>query len=324
MSADLVRWIALGGTIQSVGHDPLDAERYFLTGQTLSPEELLAPVAEYAGPVDVQAWASRPSHLLGWDEVRDLVTHLRAIADHPAPPAGIVVSCGSNGLEEIAYLLWLLYPGPVPVVVTAAMRPPSAIGSDALPNLLDSFAVARDGSAPPPVTVVSDGTVLHPAEAFKAHTTGVDTFSRSAPPMGIIEAHRRVRITGRATPTSPLARRELPSTLPRVSLLESHLDSDGSSVRALAALSEGLVIAGMGAGFVTGAEQQALDEASEAGVVICRAARTPFGPVAPVDGDALRANGLTPQKARIGLSLGLALSLARPELEELLDSTTRD
>ena len=324
MNSDPVRWLALGGTIQSVGHDPMDTERYFLTGQTLSPEELLAPVAEHAGCIEVQSWASRPSHLLGWRELRDLVTHLRTIASHPVPPAGVVVSCGSNGLEEIAYLLWLLYPGPVPVAVTAAMRPPSAIGSDALPNLLDAFAVARDGSAPSPVTVVSNGAILHPAEAFKAHTTGVDTFSRSASPIGLVDGHRRVRITGRAARPSPLARRAMPATLPRVSLVHSCLGNDGSAVQALAALSAGLVVAGMGAGFVTEAEQEALDEASEAGVVICRATRTPFGPVASVPGGTLRANGLTPQKARLGLSLGLALSLSHTELEQLLDSTTRD
>lgn len=324
MSSDLVQWLALGGTIQSIGHDPLDTERYFLTGQTLSPEELLAPVAEYVGAVDARTWVSRPSHLLRWSELMDLVTHLRAVASRPVPPAGIVVSCGSNGLEEIAYALWLLYPGPVPVAVTAAMRPPSAIGSDALPNLLDSFAVARDRSAPSPVTVVSHGALLHPAEAFKAHTTGVDAFSRSASPFGFVDGHRRVRITGRAAAPSPLARHEVPANLPRVSLVYSHLDSDGSAVRAVTASSAGLVIAGMGAGFVTEAEQEALDEASDAGVVVCLATRTPSGPVAPVPAGALRANGLTPQKARLGLSLGLAMSLSRAELQQLLDSTTRD
>lgn len=59
-----VHWLALGGTIQSVGHDPLDADRYFMTGKMLTPEELLAPVADFAGEVRVEACQARPGQAM--------------------------------------------------------------------------------------------------------------------------------------------------------------------------------------------------------------------------------------------------------------------
>lgn len=319
-TAGAVHWLALGGTIQSVGHHPLDLDRYHLTGRGLEPEQVLAPVAELLGEVRPEAWRGVPSHELGTGELLALVARVRAVG-REGGVRGVVVSCGSNGLEELAYLLWLLYPGPVPVVVTAAMRPATAVGADGPGNLASAVAVARAGAERAgPVTVVSDGAVLHPAEAYKNHTSRVDSFASSAPALGSAVPGSPVELRRAAAP-SPVAGAEVPAALPRVEVLTSYLGADGSSVRAaVRAGSRGIVSAGMGAGFVPGAERQALAEAAASGVAVCRSRRTPAGRVAEGDDGLLVSDRLTPQKARLALAVGLALGADRGALQELLSA----
>lgn len=315
-----VHWLALGGTIQAVGHDALDLDRYHLTGLALSPEELLAPVGELLGDVRVETWGNRPSHHLTPGDLLALAARVREVASAP-DTSGVVVTCGSNGLEELAYLLWLLYPGPVPVVVTAAMRPPTAVGTDALLNLTASVVAARSAATrTASVLVVSDGAVLHPAEAYKRHTSRVDSFASSAPALGAVAPDGGLELWGSAAP-SPLAAGGLPGELARVEIVTSYLGADGSAVRAaVRAGARGVVASGTGAGFVTEGEEHALAEASAAGVTVCHSRRTPAGRVLPKAPGALVSNRLTPQKARLALATGLALDLDADGLQELLDA----
>ncbi|RKN12805.1 asparaginase domain-containing protein [Streptomyces radicis] len=319
-STGTVRWVALGGTLQAVGHDAFDLHSYHLTGKSLSPEEVMAPVADLLGDVRPEVWGTAPSHHLGLDDVLALLAHVRAVAERDRP-SGIVVTCGSNGLEEIAYLLWLLYPGPVPVVVTAAMRPPTAVGSDALDNLGASVAVARSAEAgTSSVLVVSDGAVLHPAAVHKGHTSRVDSFSRSAPALGRATAAGEARLRLPVAP-SPVAGVPVPSALPRVEIVTSCLGADGAAIRAaVAAGGRAVVSAGMGAGFTTPGERDALREAACDGVVVCQSRRTPAGRVLPAEPWLLVSNRLTPQKARLALAVGLAVGADRAGLQDLLDA----
>lgn len=319
-TSDKVHWLTLGGTIQAVGHDPFDLDRYHLTGRSLDPAELVEPVSELLGDLRTEAWGNLPSHHLGTDDLLALAGRVRAVGGM-ADTRGVVVSCGSNGLEEIAYLLWLLYPGPVPVVVTAAMRPPTAVGTDALLNLAGSVAVARSArTRSSPVLVVSDGAVLHPAEAYKNHTSRVDSFASSAPALGTVAPNGGLDLRGSVAP-SPVAGEQIPPALPRVEIVTSYLGADGSAVRAaVESGSRGIVAAGMGAGFTTAAEDRALAEAAEAGVAVCHSRRTPAGQVMPKGSDTLVSNRLTAQKARLALAVGLALGTDTTGLQLLLDA----
>lgn len=324
MSAGLpVHWLSLGGTLQARGHDPLDTDRYWRTGRSLPPEEVLAPVHALVGPVRFEAVDTRPSHDLTPDDLLALVARLRAL--DPADVAGAVVSLGSNGLEEVAFLLWLLG-ARVPIAVTASMRPPTAIGSDALPNLVDALAVARSAAAGEHgIVVVSDGAILHPAEAMKSHSSRVDSFRASATPIGEIRAG--VPRWSRPALPGPLRDAALPVTLARVELVTSYVGADGAAVRAAAERgARAIVSAGTGGGFPTGAERRALEEVAAAGVVVCQAQRTPYGEVATPDAPLLCARGLTPQKARMLLSVALAGEQAPDAraLQRLLDATLPD
>lgn len=319
-TAGTVHWLALGGTIQAVGHDALDLDRYHLTGRSLSPEQLLAPVAELLGDIRAETWGNRPSHHLGVEDLLALASRVRAVAA-TGDTHGVVVTCGSNGLEELAYLLWLLHSGPVPVVVTASMRPPTAVGTDALLNLAASVTAARSAATrTASVLVASDGALLHPARAYKHHTSRVDSFASSAPALGAVGPDGSLDLWGSAGP-SPVSGVDIPARLARVEIVTSYLGADGSAVRAAAGFgSEGVVAAGTGAGFVTEGEERALAEVSAAGVVVCHSRRTPDGRVLPKASDVLVSNRLTPQKARLALATGLTLGLDMAGIQELLDA----
>ncbi len=317
-----VHWSSLGGTLQSHGHDPLDTDRYWRTGRTLTPDEVLAPVRDLVGDVVVEAVDSRPSHELAPDALLGLAAHLRA--HDPAAVGGAVVSLGSNGTEEVAFLLWLLG-ARVPVAVTAAMRPPTAIGSDALPNLVDAIAVARSpGAREHGVVVVSDGAVLHPAEAFKSHSSRVDSFRASADPLGEVRAG--VAHWRRPPHPGPLRDTPLPAGLARVEIVTSYVGADGAAVRcAVERGAAAIVSAGTGAGFTTTDERRALEEAAAAGVVVCQAQRTPYGRVAATAAPLLCARGLSPQKARMLLAVALGAG-EQPDavaLQRLIDASSR-
>lgn len=317
MSGDLpVHWLSLGGTLQAQGHDPLDTDRYWQTGRTLSPDEVLAPVRDLVGPVRVEAVASRPSHDLTAEDLLGLAGRLRSL--DPAEVRGAVVSLGSNGLEEVAFLLWLLG-APVPVAVTASMRPPTAIGSDALPNLVDALAVARcSETRAHGVVVVSDGAVLHPAQAHKSHSSRVDSFRASA--ASLAELRDGVPRWGRAAHPGPLREQAIPSSLAPVEIVLSYVGADGGAVRS--AVERGacaIVSAGTGAGFPTAAERAALQDAAAAGVVVCQAQRTPYGPVAATAAPLLCARELTPQKARLLLAVALGGGGDPGQLQNLID-----
>ena len=299
----------------------------------LTPEELLAPVADFAGEVRVEAWQARPSHELTIPELLKLASRIRQLAaPGPDRPTGIIITCGSNGLEELAYLLWLFYDGSVPVllwlfydgsvpvVVTAAMRPPTAIGSDALPNLICALATARSLADLPPVTIATDNVLLHPADAFKTHTSRIDAFSASAPAFGTLTPEREIRIWRPRNASSPLGSADLPTDLPAVEIVYSYLGSNGTTIRAAVdAGVGGIVVAGTGAGFSSSADELALAEASRVGVLVCRSKRTPGGLASDAVGGDTHSHELAPQKARLAVSAGLALDLGKSGIQSLLD-----
>lgn len=315
-----VLWLALGGTLQARGHDAADRDRYWRTGRTVPAAELLDGWPERLGPVEVEQLAVGASHDLEPGLVLGLAARLRGL--DPATTSGAVVSLGSNAMEEVAFLLWLLGPAPVPVVLTAAMRPPTALGTDARANLVAALTVAA-GAGTAGTVVVSDGAVLHPVGLTKTHTSAVDAFRAGGHALAGVEPAIEVRWEDLGT-RGPLAGRPVPADVAPVALVTSHLGADGTLVRAaVAAGARGIVATGLGAGFAPASERAALLEAYEAGVAVCVARRTTHGrTVGTADTEPfLSACALTALQARLVLAVALAdepaPDLAR--LQELLD-----
>lgn len=235
---------------------------------------------------------------------------------------GLVITHGTDTIEETAYLLQALLGPTKPVVLTCAMRPASALAPDGPQNLADALVLARHHQAQG-VLVVCAGKIHGPAEVTKVHTYRTDAFdSGDAGPIGVIE-HGQVRrwrpwplpgSDGVTDQRHRLAAFLALSALPRVELLFSHACADGFLVRGLLGDNQGLgaprlcglVVAGTGNGSLHRSLQDALVQAQRAGVRVVRSSRCAYGRVQPAEGDALESMaGLSPVKSRLALALDL-------------------
>ncbi|WP_341850504.1 asparaginase [Roseateles violae] len=222
--------------------------------------------------------------------------------------AGIVITHGTDTLEETAYFLQRVLAPTKPVVITAAMRPVTALQSDGPQNLLDAVQVADDALARG-VLVVFAGAIHTAEQVRKVHSYRVDAFaSADGGKLGVVE-EGRVRWWAQAMLSEGLglARIARPvANWPRVQIVLNHVGADGTIVRALLAQGvDGLVVAGTGNGTLSTALEHALREAQASGVRVLRSTRSDAGPVIASNEALPSAGALSPVKARIELLLEL-------------------
>jgi L-asparaginase len=237
------------------------------------------------------ALAERCAHWLAQDDVQ-----------------GIVVTHGTDTMEETAFFLQAVLAPAKPVVLTGAMRPSTSAAADGPRNLADAIHVAASPGATG-VTVVFAGEIHGAPDVAKRHNYRLDAFSSGdAGAIGYVE-EGRLRLL-RAWPQSPglreVARLAPAPDWPRVEIVQNHAGADGAIVRALLASGvAGLVVAGTGNGTLHHALQAALLQAQEEGVAVRRTTRCAEGVVLPAPGDRLPQVALSPVKARIALMLEL-------------------
>ncbi|EHR70824.1 L-asparaginase/GlutRNAGln amidotransferase subunit D [Burkholderiales bacterium JOSHI_001] len=302
--------LGTGGTIAGRNLGPV--ERHAYRAGELSAAELVAAVpALAASPVEAESLAQIDSKDMGFAVWQRLA---QRVAQHLARPevAGVVVTHGTDTLEESAYFLHrVLSPGK-PVVFTAAMRPATAPGADGPANLLDAVALAGWGGPDRPqgVLAVLGGVVHGAADVRKADCNLVDAFDSG-------EAGALARLEGgvlrrwRAWPAGPalgLATvAAAPETWPAVEILISHAQARGAVVDALLGSgAAGLVVAGTGNGTLHADLEVALKAAHARGVPVWRCTRCARGAVVGRGAGALpHAGALSPVKARIELMLQL-------------------
>ncbi len=318
MSLPRIAVVTTGGTIDSLGTDRLDLAAYLETGRRLEPGLLLAGiVAELATIAEVTEVPFRRlrAHAMTDADLADVAELVRGLVEG-GEAAGIVITHGTNTLEETAWLLQLVVPGDVPVVITGAMRPASALSADGPLNLVNAVRVAASPAARGlGVMVVMDDAIHGARDVTKANTLRTNAFADgSAGPLGRVDGDGRVVFAHRPARGIALhgafAGADL-RTLPRVDIVVSHQGADGALVEAAgAAGAVGIVSAGTGAGYPTPGEVRALELASAAGVVVCQSSRVGSGRVPRVPSLAARgwvaSDDLQPWKARILLRLALA------------------
>lgn len=239
---------------------------------------------------------------------------------------GVVITHGTDTLEETAFFLHSVLAPTKPVVLTCAMRPATALAPDGPQNLRDAIAVAATPGASG-VMAACAGTVHGALDVQKVHTYRLDAFaSGDAGPLGYVEegAVRWLR-PGPAREDEAAARlarvgRTAIADWPRVEILMSHAGAGGRLVEALlqerrsgaADAVQGLVLAATGNGSLHQALEAAAVQAQQEGVAVLRATRCSEGRILATPHAALRdAGALTPVKARIALMLELLL--AAPE-----------
>ena len=332
MTLARVAIVTTGGTIDSLGTDRLDLAAYLETGRRLEPGGLLAGIPELAGIADVREVPFRRLRAHAMTDVdladlRDLVAGLLARGEAD----GVVVTHGTNTLEETAWLLHLTVPTDAPMVITGAMRPASAVSGDGPLNLVDAVRVAASPEARGlGMLVVLDDTIHGARDATKSNTLRVSAFeSPMAGPLGSVDGDGRVVLRSRPARATSLRGRFADvdlRVLPRVDVVVSFQGADGVLVdAAVAAGARGIVSAGTGAGYPTPGEVEALERAAAVGVVVCQATRVGSGRVPRVPSLVARgwiaADDLAPWKARILLRLALAAGIRDPdELQALFEA----
>lgn len=228
--------------------------------------------------------------------------------------AGIVITHGTDTLEETAWFLACTLQAHKPVVLTCAMRPASALVPDGPQNLSDAVLLACNAQAPG-VSVVCAGAVHLPRHVQKLHPYRVDAFgSGDAGPAGWME-EGRLRLAHAWPGAAEAAFTKLPlpaeeAAWPWVEVVQSHAGASGAHVDALVQAGvRGLVVAATGNGTLHYRLEASLQAAQQAGVAVRVTTRCPFGQVvgSPSHGLPLT-NGLSPVKARISLMLELMLT----------------
>ncbi|HEY7245964.1 MAG TPA: asparaginase [Xanthobacteraceae bacterium] len=324
--------ILTGGTIDSVGTDRLDLAWYMEAGKRLGEGELLAQVPELAKIASVQEIAFRrlPSHALVDKDWLELVRRIHAILDQDQAD-GIVITHGTNTLEETAYFLNLVLKSERPVVLVGSMRPSSAISADGYLNVINAVRVAADPSSRGRgCLVVMNDTIFSARDVTKTSTYRVQAFqSRDMGPLGLADADGRViyyhQPARKHTVETEFDVRSV-SSLPRVDIVVSYVGADGAMIEAaVAAGAKGIVSAATGAGRPTPLEDAAFDKArAEKGVLMCLSSRVGSGRVVRSPGLARRgfvaADNLQPWKARILLSLALTRTKDAGEIQRMFDT----
>ena len=312
MSGQKIVVLGTGGTIAGTSAQAGDNIGY--TAAQVGVAQLLAAVPGLqgmAGTLLTEQVAQIDSKDMDGDVWRALA--LRC-AHHLADPdvRGIVITHGTDTLEETAWFLHQVLDARKPVVLTCAMRPATALAPDGPQNLLDAVAVATAPGACG-VVMVAAGEVHGARHVQKVHPYRVNAFtSGDVGPLGFVE-EGAVRLTQNWPPAldgkaqAAIERIANIVTWPRVEIVVSHAGATGAVVDALVRDGvQGLVVACTGNGTIHHALEAALLRAQSAGVKVVRSTRCPLGQVLPKPGDVLPdSHGLSPVKARIALMLDL-------------------
>lgn len=305
--------LGTGGTIAGTGA----ADSHAYTAAQLSAEDLVRGIPALAraagGDLAVEQVAQIDSKDMDHAIWRRLAQRCLA---HLADPGvgGLVITHGTDTIEETAWLLHELLPADKPVVLTCAMRPATALVADGPQNLLDAVLLAAHPQARG-VLVCTLGAIHAAREVSKVHPQRLDAFaSLGSGPVGWVESGQ-VRWAHDAPPRPatprhgalPLAPAFASGAWPRVEIVLSHAGSDGALVDWMVAGGvRGIVAAATGNGTLHHALQVALGRAVDAGVAVRIAGRCPLGRIGAIEGQPWRdAGGLSPVKARISLMLEL-------------------
>ena len=239
---------------------------------------------------------------------------------------GVVITHGTDTMEETAYFLNLTIKSNKPVVLVGAMRPSTAMSADGPKNLYNAVALAANKEAKDKGVMVAMNDKIFPARGvIKAHSLNVDAFS--SPDLGDLG----YIVDGKVyfyNNTLKLHTKKAPfdvskiDFLPKVDILYTY-SNDGSAVAAKALFengTKGLVIAGSGAGSIHENQKNVLKELLKDGMKIVVSSRVYAGRVAISDDDKklgfISGEDLNPQKARVLLMLALTKTQNNEKIQD--------
>lgn len=297
--------LATGGTIASTG-DARSAIGYNAGGVT--GEQLMASVPGLDKLANIKAEqisniGSQDMNSKVWYQ---LAARIKQAFDRNEAD-GVVITHGTDTMEETAFFLDNVLATRQPVVLVGSMRPSTAVSADGPGNLYEAVEVAASAqSGNRGVLIVMNDTIHGPRWVTKTHTTSVQTFGNpNGGPLGYVDpASVRYLTPAPAARKPPLS---VPNGgLPRVDIVYAHADMDATQIDdALRHNAKGIVLAGVGDGNASKAALDALASAAKQGVVVVRSSRVGSGFVnrnVEVSDDKtgfVVSYDLNPQKARV-------------------------
>lgn len=315
-AADLpqIRVLATGGTIAGAQASATD---YGYKSGAYDVNSLLAavPNLDRLAVITGEQVANIGSQDMSDEIWLKLAKRVNAVLAEPGTD-GVLITHGTDTLEETSYFLTLVTQSDKPVVMVGSMRPATATGADGPANIYNGVAVLANPGARGKGTLVSLNDVIHYARnVVKTDTTSVQTFeSINRGPAGVVH-------TGKVQWFEPMDRKVGKATgfsvdgldkLPRVDIIYAHANMSADLIdAAIRNGAKGIVVAGVGDGNMTGAALDTLAKAAKSGVVVVRSTRLPSGIVLrnnEVNDDQMGfiASGeLNPPKSRVLLQLAL-------------------
>ncbi len=287
----------------------------------LTAADLLATIPDLAtiGAVTVESFVNIGSSLMTPEHWQQLALRINTLWTERPDLSGIVVTHGTDTLEESAYFLHLTSGDARPIVVTGAMRSANALSADGPANLRAALVVAAAASARERGTMVVMNDEIHPArEVTKRDTLRVDSFSAGAGGvLGTVYGstiHWLCQATRSTTQPPFVVTPNQP--LPRVEIIYSYAGADGRLIEnAVASGARGIVIAAFGSGRLPQGQIDAIQRVLAQGMIVVISSRVASGPVevnyqhnlaaSATDHGVILAGDLNPQKARVLLLLAL-------------------
>ena len=333
-----VRLVATGGTISN------------RAGGRLTSEELVSsmPGIERYARAESEQFANTASAALTLDQWLALARRINTLFADDSDLSGIVVTSGTDTLEETAYFLNLTVRSDKPVVVVGSMRDPSTLGYEGAANLLEGFRVAADPqSRGKGVLVVLNDEINAAREVTKTDALRLQTFqTRGYGVLGVVDTDRVVYYRGVVKRHTKASEFDVSTihTLPRVDVVLVYQGASGDIIKAMVDQgAKGIIIASAGAGATSGTQGDGIRYAIERGVFVVTSTRAGGGRIAPrrltalsdtgsnaSSGDsqmpALPATGgrfriaaedLAPLKARILLMLALTATKDDSEIQRM-------
>ncbi|SUB90006.1 L-asparaginase 2 [Photobacterium damselae] len=309
-----VKILATGGTIAGAGQSATESN---YTAGKVGVDALIAAVPDMTKIADISgeqvvSIGSQDMNDEVWLKLAKRVNELLAQDDVD----GIVITHGTDTMEETAYFLDLTVKSKKPVVLVGAMRPSTAMSADGPVNLYNAVVAATDeDSKGRGVLVTMNDTIFDARDVTKTNTTSVNTFqSPNFGPLGYIHNSdaKYQRSPERKHTTETVFDVSKLTSLPKVGIVYNYANASDLPVKALIdAKFDGIVSAGVGNGNLYHTVFDQLEKASKDGIMVVRSSRTPTGSTtldAEID-DAkygfVASGTLNPQKARILLMLSL-------------------
>jgi len=318
--------LATGGTI--AGAAASDVQAGYTSGQ-VGVDQLLAavPQAKKLAMLKGEQVSNIGSQDMNDEVWLKLAKRINELVATPNVD-GIVITHGTDTIEETSYFLNLVVKSRKPVVLTGSMRPSTALSADGPLNFYNAVAVAASKQAPGRGVMVVLNDWIHGASSLtKTSTTAVQTFM--SPLNGLVgtvsygEIDWNRGAIGKNTTASEFSLDGV-TALPRVDIIMAYANMDGALIdAAVAAGAKGVVIAGVGNGNMTAAALKTLEKHAKNGIVCVRSTRVATGRVGrnvEVDDDKagfVASMDLNPQKARVLLRLALLKQRSNADLQRL-------